>query len=103
MVASGRDQRGTQIPRERNGANDALHQEHLMAPARQLTSPASTLRAKWVVFHFSQRQVDHGIRLRTWKSKHIAHAISVGRAQRRCCMGIGEPARLMLLALRFWP
>src|SRR6059058_1176174 len=42
--ASGRSNGGNQIPRAkavRIGANDARHREHLMAPARQLTSSAS--------------------------------------------------------------
>ena len=44
MVPRVRDQRGTQFPK-RIGANDARHREHLVAPARQLTSSA-TLKGK---------------------------------------------------------
>src|SRR5581483_7587623 len=39
---------------KRIGANDAVHREHLMVPARQLTSPAPTLRAM-DAFHFPRQ------------------------------------------------
>src|SRR5260370_5678977 len=104
MAALGRGQRGTQISAEAEPGLMVQKASGTLNGSSPTANLASiNIKGKWVAFHFPDGKFAgcQPIDLQ-WKSKHIAHVMSVGHGRPRCCMATGEPARLTSLARLSW-